>query len=360
MTASKHFDISGVGQVVQLGRRGAKMRDQGGIIEARNPANNAYARIRGDHPVNDNDLVTKRFLETRAAVSITKQIMGGSGSLPAATEGEIALVTKTGDISSVTYTENELWRYESAVWDKIFGVSEIPDGLRVTVTDALSGGDTTYQADHVYIWNKGGSVWADVGPSSAETRLVKSIRSAIAWNTTGAGMQIDGAGLGDSDTTILYTSLTGALPEGVSFVVMIEAEQILCSGKTGTNLLVSPGGRGYNGTTPAAHASGTAIMLTAIGFNNPCPANGRATEIVINVTEAFNGDTTATLSAGIITALTELAGTELSDLGSVDSYRIDCYKQYNTATELLMAFTPSTGGTVTAGAATIELIYTTA
>lgn len=46
----------------QLGKSGPLLKNNSGIIEARNAADNAYAIVRGATPVNDNDLATKAYV----------------------------------------------------------------------------------------------------------------------------------------------------------------------------------------------------------------------------------------------------------------------------------------------------------
>lgn len=66
-------------------------------------------------------------------------------------------------------------------------------------------------------------------------------------------------GISDSATSIVVASSTG-LPATGSFCIQIENETIKIASWTGTTLTVAASGRGFNGTTAAAHVHGVAVQ----------------------------------------------------------------------------------------------------
>lgn len=177
---SKNYHLDGIGLNVEIGKRGPRIKgDYSGAIDHRNQADDAFVIVRGDHPVGDNDLVTKQYLETRANVIVTGQIDGGSP--PAAgTPGRIFICTTAGG----AYTLKYLYRDNGTSWDEIVPV----EGMIISVTDALTGGTDEYEADHLYLWDADGSTWVDLGPAPVVTSVVRSARLTFDYTDTGANL----------------------------------------------------------------------------------------------------------------------------------------------------------------------------
>jgi hypothetical protein len=176
---SKHYDVVGIGSNVELGKGGPRVKDNAGVVEIKNNADNALAVIRGASPVGDDDLVTKRYMETRAQVFVTGQINGGAP--PAVVNGAIYICTTAGG----AYTLKRLYRGEGGSWVDVFGGNP-PEGLTMKVTDALSGGTDEYSADHIYVWDEDGTTWVDVGPDPTGTNNTKTARVSLTHLNTGA------------------------------------------------------------------------------------------------------------------------------------------------------------------------------
>lgn len=176
---SKNYGLNGVASTVQLGKKGPKLKNNSSIIEHRNAADDDFVIARGAHPIGDNDLVTKKYLETMANVYVTGQIDGGSP--PAAgTPGRIFICTTTGG----SYTLKYLYRDTGTAWEEIVPV----EGMRISVTDALTGGTDEYTADTLYMWDADGSTWVDIGPAPAETETVKGKYVTLGYSDTGANL----------------------------------------------------------------------------------------------------------------------------------------------------------------------------
>ncbi len=172
---SKRYGVTGIGGNVELGKGGPRIKDSSGVIEHRNAADDGYVIARGDHPVGDNDLVTKRYLETRADVQVTGQINGGSP--PGVVQGAVYIVTTAGG----GYSLKELYYGGASSWELI----TVPEGLTIVVTDALTGGTDEYEADTVYVWDEDGSTWVKIGPSVSVTGVEKNERVTIDYTDVG-------------------------------------------------------------------------------------------------------------------------------------------------------------------------------
>jgi len=181
--ASKNYGQIGVGSPIELGKGGAKVKNNSGVVEARNNADDDFAVVRAASPLGDDDVATKAWVERRYGVAISGQIDGGAP--PAAgTPGRIFLCTTAGG----SYTLNYLYRDDGASWNEIVPV----EGMTIGVTDALSGGTVEFQADHVYIWDLDATQWDDVGPGSSGTVAQKVEERAVQVEYTDTTINIGG------------------------------------------------------------------------------------------------------------------------------------------------------------------------
>jgi len=170
----KKYRLTGIGTSVELGKGGPLLKDNGGIIEHRSNDDANLVIARAASPIGDDDLVTKKFLETRANVVVSGQIDGSSP--PAVVNGAVYVVTTTGG----SFTEGELYRGENGSWVEISPI----DGLRITVSVPLSGGNLTFLSDHVYIWDAATSSWLEIGPAAAITKIRKGERATITFDSS--------------------------------------------------------------------------------------------------------------------------------------------------------------------------------
>jgi len=170
----KKYGLSGIGDNVELSKGGSRIKENAGVIEARNAADADYVIVRGADPVNDNDLVTKKYLENRASIYVTAQI---DGSIPTAAmaAGTFALVTTAGN----GYLLKEVYRSDGSNWVLV----NTPEGIVISVTDDLIGGTDTYFGDHTYMRDADGSTWVDLWPAQAITKVMKSERASLVFNT---------------------------------------------------------------------------------------------------------------------------------------------------------------------------------
>jgi len=87
------------------------------------------------------------------------------------------------------------------------------------------------------------------------------------------------------------------------------------------------------------------------------PINARPYQVVINVTQAFNGSPRSRVTVGDAGSTNRLALQGESNLNNVGTYVIDCYYNYGVATQVTATYTANGA---TQGTATIEVLYTTA
>ena len=269
----KNYGQSGVASSVEIGKGGARVRDNAGAIEARNNADTGLANIRAASPVGDDDVVTKRFLATRANVQVVGQIDGSNP--PAVVEGQIRVCTTSGG----AYVAGLLYRGESGAWVAIFAdLASIPTNLVIVVAVVLTGGTVSFAADTLYTFDGDAQTWELVGTSQTLTGVNKSLRADL------------------------------------------------------------------------AHNSAASVTLGNM------PANGGAFRVVVNVTQAFNG-TAPSLQIGDGVSAARLMSSAEVNLKAVGTYVADCYYRYASATDILAAYSADTS---TAGAATVEVLHTTA
>ena len=172
--STKKYRLTGIGSVVEFGKGGPLAKVNGGILEHRLNDDSNFSIVRAASPIGDDDLVTKKFLETRANVVVSGQIDGGAP--PAVVNGAIYVVTTTGG----AYNEGELYRGEGGSWVQV----NVIDGLRITVTVPLSGGNIEFLADHVCQWDAGSSSWKDIGPAASITKVRKAERATITFGSS--------------------------------------------------------------------------------------------------------------------------------------------------------------------------------
>jgi len=146
-----------------------------GQLEVRNSADSAYAIIRGAAPVDDNDLVTKKYADTLSKPVIVTDQFDGDDPLPSNTAVRRFLVVSTTGANA-------------SIGDLIFdngtntGTAEVLtaiEGRTIAVTDALSGGTVSFDPDSIYLWDDDGSAWVKIGDVGSVTGALRAIRYTI-------------------------------------------------------------------------------------------------------------------------------------------------------------------------------------
>jgi hypothetical protein len=187
---SKNYGINGLGALVELSKGGANLKNNAGVLEARNNADSAMAIMRGADPVSATDFVTKQYLEAAGAIAVIGNIYDSGGSTPASTqftgagqEGAIAICNESVGSFTDTYLYRlDTWNTDVATstWTEI-----VPsEGNSMAITDTTSGGSPTYTAEHMYIYDADGGTWVDVGSAYTADAITKSFRAALVFGTS--------------------------------------------------------------------------------------------------------------------------------------------------------------------------------
>lgn len=166
----KNYGLIGIGDDIEIGKGGPRIKRVGDTLENRNNLDTDYARVKGADPQDPQDFVTKKFMETQANVSVTAQIDGTAPPVGAFV-GQVAIVTTAGGGFSL----KELYSWDGSAWEAI----NVFEGMRISVTDNLTGGTDTYLADHLYMWDEDGATWVDIGPATSVSNVSKSQRLTI-------------------------------------------------------------------------------------------------------------------------------------------------------------------------------------
>jgi hypothetical protein len=170
---TKKFGLVGIANNVQLGKSGPRLKVNSGVIEVKNAADSALAVLRAAAPVGDDDLVTRRYLETRANIIVSGQIDGGSPASPG--DGVVYIVTTAGG----GFALGELYRRESASWVLL----SVQDGTVISIANPLTGGADTYVLGR-WQWDLDTTDWVLVGPISETAKTDKNELATILFNSS--------------------------------------------------------------------------------------------------------------------------------------------------------------------------------
>ncbi len=151
----------------QIGLGGPNVKNNAGVIEARNAGDSAFATVRGASPQGDNDLVTKAYADTLATRSIVTAQISGASALPSNTGVEHFIVVST---TGGTGTIGQLY------WDDGSGagtVTIIPanGGSMILVATVLTGGTVSFKADTLYMWDATAVAWVAASGAGASGSL---------------------------------------------------------------------------------------------------------------------------------------------------------------------------------------------
>lgn len=137
-------------------------------------------------------------------------------------------------------------------------------------------------------------VFYDITPFEIITE--NSPSTVIPSNPFYAAYSTLGATITSTNTTI---TLSAAGNFGLCFpiVIKIGSEEILISRISGTTLTVATDGRGYNGTTAAAHTSGAAVSSSYLTVLSPSNSSQEGSYVTYTEATAFSVYTTAVLNA---------------------------------------------------------------
>lgn len=181
-----NYGLVGIGSNIEFGKGGPRLVVNGTGLDVKNNLNNALAILSAAEPTAADHVATKAYVDRLASVTIKGQMKNDvarnyddSGNLTPNT-GDIIIVTTVG---ATWDTLKRLLRYNGAAWEYLFAGGE-PEGMRISIPDAISGGTDTYLGDHLYMWDADGSVWVDIGPYVAITNVTYGYTQALAFGTS--------------------------------------------------------------------------------------------------------------------------------------------------------------------------------
>lgn len=173
----KNYSLKGVGQELQLGKRGPHAVAQGfDVIDFLDSDLNLRARIKAAAPIDAEDVVTLAHLQTALADASTVAVQAiadaqiETGAETGAYDGQIAVVTKSG-LTGIFSLVGQLvkWDADASQWNPLDGFQ---DGFVLTVLDDIVGTDLSLSQGRVYVWET--NAYVDNGPVTAEDNLYKN------------------------------------------------------------------------------------------------------------------------------------------------------------------------------------------
>lgn len=168
------------------GPSGTRLKNNVGVFQSRNSDDTAFARFQVATPTADDDAVTKLYADTLEKPLIVARQADTSATLPSNTgvRGFIVVTTPgTGAvIGDILYDDGS-----GAGTTSILAAVE---GRTIAVTDSLTGGSITFDADAIYIWDADGSSWIKIGDVGSVTGADRIIRFALGTVTIDSSSSI--------------------------------------------------------------------------------------------------------------------------------------------------------------------------
>ena len=167
--------------IFQIGLNGGiNLKNVGGVLEIKNEGDSALVVIRSAQPVGDNDVATKKFVETINGFNIVVEQANTSVAIPTNTVVKRNLVVTTGGNGA-------------SIGDLLFddgsgsGAMEIivaSTNRTIAVSKALTGGTVSFDADSINTWDADDSTWTKIGDIGSVTGAVRTIRYEIGNTAT--------------------------------------------------------------------------------------------------------------------------------------------------------------------------------
>lgn len=251
--------------IFQLGLGGPQLKNNAGVIEARNAGDSAFAVARGASPVADNDLTTKQYVDTLFSRSVVSAQFDGNNAIPANTGVErFLIVTTTGANATIGQL---LWDDGSGAGNMVVLAAK---AQMVITTTAFSGGTITLKADTPYIWDTVSTSWVNAGGTSL-SGAVREIRYAI----TNAASQ-DSASLIPANAIGVTTQVEVVTPYSGGATISVGQAGSLALLQATTDNLATAAGTYETQQDTAWGAAALAVRTTVAG----APAAGAGFVIV--------------------------------------------------------------------------------
>lgn len=189
--------------IFQIGLGGPQIKNNSGVVEARNAADSAYAIVRGATPVGNNDLATKTYVDTLASRTIVDAQFDGNNALPANSgTRHFYVVTTTGANASIGQLI-----FDDGTSTGTATVLAAVDGRLIITTQAFTGGTVSLNAESLYTWDAGTTAWINAGGSS----MSGAIR-VVRYGVTNANGAQDSASSIPANAIVLRAELNVTTP----------------------------------------------------------------------------------------------------------------------------------------------------
>lgn len=170
------------------GPTGSALKESSGLMQVRNSDDTGFARLQIDTPLEDSDAVTKLYADTLEKPLIVSRQADTSAALPTNTAVRgFVVVTTPGTGAAI----GDLL-YDDGSSAGNMSILSAVEGRTIAVTDALTGGTITFDADSIYIWDAdaGTPEWVKIGDIGSVTGALRIIRFNVGTATTDSASTI--------------------------------------------------------------------------------------------------------------------------------------------------------------------------
>lgn len=177
--------IGTIGNKFQFGYKQVMAKAQGGTaIDFRDKDDLAYANVRVASPIGDNDATPKLYVDTQSKPLIVKRQADTSTAIPnnTATRGFVVVTTA----GSGAVIGDVLFDDGSASGQMTILNGGPGEGRTIAVTDPLTGGTISFDADSIYIWDADGISWIKIGDIGSVTGATRVISVPFTFNDQGS------------------------------------------------------------------------------------------------------------------------------------------------------------------------------
>jgi hypothetical protein len=179
--SDNYIDIRGTSEtILQIGIDGAQIKNNAGVLEAKNSDDSALARLKAAAPQSDDDVVNFLTFKTKKGNVIVKEQVDTSTAIPNNTAVERFLVVTTPGNGAVI---GDLL-YDDGSNSGLMTIIAKDDGRTIFTTKAMSGGNVELIAEAIYGWDETGGNWvlqSTVGDAPGTERIIEY---SIATNAT--------------------------------------------------------------------------------------------------------------------------------------------------------------------------------
>jgi hypothetical protein len=168
-----HVDIRGTTETkFQIEIDGPQLKNNSGVLEARNSDDSALARLRALAPVADNDVVNFITFKTKKGNIIVDDQVDTSGGIPNNTSTKRFLVVTTGGSGAAI---GDLL-YDDGSASGTMSIIAADDGRTIFCKQAFTGGNVELEGEAIYGWDDNGGTWvlqSTVGDATGSERVVE-------------------------------------------------------------------------------------------------------------------------------------------------------------------------------------------